>query len=154
MKEYNRAPKLQELTPSQLETCTFMILQQPKQIKTKYNKPTMKQQKHTTKRHKHTTPMRHLQKIYNKKQYLKIHRANKPQCKLLWQIENEAQKPAQMKNAKKKFPTIAKCRTHTQYHCHRNNISKILNPITNKTIDRRTIQGRGTPKTEEKYITT
>jgi len=47
------------------------------------------------------------------------------------------------------IPNNKKCQTHTQYRCHHKNINKTLNLIKNKTIDRRTIQGRGTPKTEE-----
>ena len=38
---------------------------------------------------------------------------------------------------------------NTQYHCHRKNINKALNQIMNKKTDRRTIQGRGTPQTNE-----
>jgi len=50
----------------------------------------------------------------------------------------------------RKMPNYKKMlNAHTQYHCRRKNINKSLNQATNKEIDRRTIQGRGTPKTEE-----
>ena len=50
----------------------------------------------------------------------------------------------------RKIPNYKKMpKEHTQYHCHRKNINKALNQTTNKEIDRRTIHGRGTPKTKE-----
>ena len=53
----------------------------------------------------------------------------------------------------RKLPTNAqsrkKCQIHTKYHCRSKNVNKNLNQTTQRKIDRRTIQGRGTHDTPE-----
>ena len=109
MKEYDQAPKLQELTPSQLEICTFMILQQPKQIKTQTQQTNNEATKNTQLNNTNTLHQcATCRKIYNKKQYLTIHRANKPQRKPLWKIENEARKTCPSEKCKEKIQNDSK----------------------------------------------
>ena len=144
MKKETQTPKLQQLKPTHLDACAFLVLKLPqenKQNEQKINKGQEQQEQQKTYQCKTCN------KTYQENKSLATHRANKPACKIIWKQEYDTLRTCQNTERNEKFSTVEKCKN--AHYTTAKNTNKLLNSTTIGKKDRRTIQGRGAPQENE-----
>jgi len=145
MEKHKELPDIRTLAHTELELCTYMALQ----YTAKENKKIEQQSIQTHQEKGETYQCITCQKTNHMQQYITIRRANKPQCgkPRLKEKENRKQFPNQEFEETSK--TSGECRKRQKHRCRKKQ-KRITKPNNKKNkTNRRTIQGRGTPPSDE-----